>query len=263
MMKLRGDDVHDGDVHDDDVRGGDVRGGNDGTTPTRGRARTDAAPATADAAPTASRPDRTAPAAPGLDDLRIRPYGVNDADALRGMSQRLSRQSLYQRFSSGTPTIPELYVRHLQRMDHWDHDALVALHDDEITGIAEYVRERSEPRHADLAVLITDPWQRNGLGSLLVALLIPMAARRGINGFGVDVMPDNTGAHRAVRSRWPEVRPYRSSGFAHYDLPLSPLNPPPNPPLGPPPLPATLSGQVWPPPMEPGDGRPRVPATLR
>src|SRR5512139_2751413 len=138
-----------------------------------------------------------------IEEVRIRPYAINDADRLNGMSRRLSGQSLYRRFFSGTPRIPELYVRQLQGMDHWNHDALVALYDDEMVGIAEYVRHRGDRRLAELAVLICDPWQRHGLARLLVGCLIPVAARRGITGFRAEVMTDNAGATRAVRSGWP------------------------------------------------------------
>src|SRR5512139_1629765 len=77
-----------------------------------------------------------------IEEVRIRPYAINDADRLNGMSRRL----------------------------------------------------------AELAVLICDPWQRHGLARLLVGCLIPVAARRGITGFRAEVMTDNAGATRAVRS---------------------------------------------------------------
>lgn len=97
-----------------------------------------------------------------LDDVRIRPYGRTDRDRVRRMSDRLSSASLYTRFFSGTPRIPEHYVRLLDTLDHWDREALVALADGEIAGIAEYARNAAQPGRADLAVLVTDPWQRRG-----------------------------------------------------------------------------------------------------
>lgn len=155
-----------------------------------------------------------------LEDVCIRPFGHRDGERIRRMSRLLSGQSLYRRFFSGTPEIPALYVRHLQGMDHWNHDALVALYDDDVVGIAEYVRDRDDPGSAELAVLVADPWQRHGLGRHLVGYLVELAARRGITVFDAEVMPGNTGAISALRSAWPSVRPYTADGSARFELPL-------------------------------------------
>jgi len=153
-------------------------------------------------------------------DVRVRPYGVTDAERLRGMSDRLSRQSLYTRFWSGAPSIPDYYVRAMARLDHWDREAVVALLDGEMIGIAEYARNAARPHRADLAVLIADPWQRRGLSRLLVSCLAALAERRGISEFDADVILENRAAMRAVLGGWPDVRSALKDGAAHYSLPL-------------------------------------------
>lgn len=158
-----------------------------------------------------------------LDDVRIRPYNLTDDDRLRRM--RVSPISLYLRFFSGTPRVPETYVRALHRMDHWDHDAMVAILDEDVLGIAEYVRDRHDPARAEIGVLVTDDWQRQGLARPLITFLAQLAARRGITEFDADVMLANRGGLRAVRSGWPAVRAVRDGGSAHFRLPL-PLSPP-------------------------------------
>lgn len=155
-----------------------------------------------------------------LSDVRIRPYGVTDDQRLRRMSERVTPTSLYRRFFTGTPKIPETYVRALHRLDHWDHEAMVALADDEMVGIAEYVRNRQVPCRAELAVLVADPWQRHGLARLLVTFLAQTAGLRGITEFDADVIPGNTGAMSAVRVGWPAVRPRHVDGSARFRLPL-------------------------------------------
>lgn len=155
-----------------------------------------------------------------IDDIRIRPYGFADRDRLRRMSDRLSAASLYTRFFSGTPRIPEYYVGLLDRLDHWDREAMVGLNGDEIVGIAEYVRDPKRPRSADLAVLVTDPWQRHGLGSALVAYLSQLAARRGITEFDADIILTNRPALLFVHRGWPSARSTRNASAAHFTLPL-------------------------------------------
>jgi hypothetical protein len=156
----------------------------------------------------------------GLGDVRIRPYGIADADRLRRMSARLSGQSLYTRFWSGVPCIPEAYVRRMATLDHWDREAVVALLDGEMLGIAEYVRNPARPYLADLAALVADPWQQRGLGRLLVACLAPLAQRRGITEFGAEIILENRRAMRAVSGGWPDARSAHRDGAAHYNLPL-------------------------------------------
>ncbi|WP_240809551.1 GNAT family N-acetyltransferase [Actinomadura sp. WMMA1423] len=155
-----------------------------------------------------------------LDDVRIRPYGVTDRDRVQRMSDRLSAASLYTRFFSGTPRIPDHYVGLLDGLDHWDREALVALDGDEILGVAEYVRDRGRPWRADLAVLVADPWQRRGLGRALVGCLAELAGRRGISEFDADVILTNRQALMFVRSGWPAARSTRDGGSAHFRLPL-------------------------------------------
>lgn len=159
-------------------------------------------------------------ALPSINDVRIRPYGIADAGRLRRMSAALSTHSLFSRFFTGTPEIPELYVRALHALDHWNHEALVALHDDDMVGIAEYVRDRREPHRAELAVLVADPWQRQGLARLLVTFLAQAAEWRGITEFDAGVLPGNRGALSAVRSGWPQARPRHVDGAAQFRLPL-------------------------------------------
>jgi GNAT superfamily N-acetyltransferase len=155
-----------------------------------------------------------------LADVRIRPYGLTDRDRVRRMSDRLSAASLYTRFFSGTPRIPEYYVGLLENLDHWDREAMVALDRDEIVGIAEYVRDAAQPCRADIAVLVADPWQRRGLGSALVGYLSELAGRRGIREFDADVILTNREAILFVRSGWPAARSTRDGGAAHFRLPL-------------------------------------------
>src|SRR5690606_18064202 len=155
-----------------------------------------------------------------LDAVRIRPYGVTDHDRVHRMSERLSPASLYTRFFSGTPRIPDHYVRLLDGIDHWDRDALVALDLQQIVGIAEFIRDRKRPWRADVAVLVCDPWQRRGLGSTLVTCLAELAGRRGVTEFDADVILENRAALRFVHRGWPAARSTVAGVCAHFRLPL-------------------------------------------
>ncbi|MFD0683664.1 GNAT family N-acetyltransferase [Actinomadura fibrosa] len=160
------------------------------------------------------------PRPPALEDVRIRPYGVTDRERLGRMAEHLSKASLYTRFFSGTPRLPDHWVGTLENLDHWDREALVALLAGEVIGVAEYIRDVRRPARADIAVLIADPWQRRGLGSRLVAYLAELAGRRGVTEFDADVILGNREAILAIRSNWPAVRSSSADGAAHFRLPL-------------------------------------------
>ncbi|WP_262401945.1 GNAT family N-acetyltransferase [Actinomadura sp. CNU-125] len=155
-----------------------------------------------------------------LDGVRVRPYGTADGARLRGMAARLSTASLYTRFFSGTPRIPDHYVTIMNRLDHWDRDALVALLDGDMIGIAEYCRDADRPACADIAVLVCDPWQRRGVATVLIRFLAQLAGRRGVREFGADVLPGNREAVSALHSMWPDAVPAYRDGLARYALPL-------------------------------------------
>ena len=158
-----------------------------------------------------------------MGDVRFRPYGSGDAERLRAMSERLTPYSLYLRFFTGSPRIPETYVRLLGHVDHWDHEALVALVDGEVAGIAEYIRDKTDPCRAEIAMLVTDPWQRHGLGRAMIGFLAELAGRRGITEFDADIMLENHNGLSAVHSMWPGARGRFADGAAHFRLPLARL----------------------------------------
>lgn len=151
--------------------------------------------------------------------IGVRPYEDGDRGDVLGM--RLSPLSLYRRFFAGTPRIPAFYAETLGRVDHWDRDALVAVADTEIVGIAEYTRDATLPELADLAVMVADPWQRRGVARRLVAGLTVLARARGIDGLRADVLADNHAARAAIGRVWPHAAAaYGEDGALLYRIPL-------------------------------------------
>ncbi|GLZ14019.1 hypothetical protein Acsp04_42540 [Actinomadura sp. NBRC 104425] len=165
-------------------------------------------------------PRFTGPAS--VDDVRIRPYGAHDEQRLLRMARRLSRRSLYHRFFAGVPHLPDGYVRSLRTLDHWDREAVAAVLDGELIGIAEYVRDTARPCHADLAVLVADAWQRHGLARILVTCLAELALRRRITVFRADLLLENREALAALRTMWATAHPTWSGNTARFHLPLTP-----------------------------------------
>lgn len=120
----------------------------------------------------------------------LRPIRPEDADALQNFIRSLSDSSRYMRFVS---MMSELTPKMLTRYTYVDYDkelALVAtteipnpanrgLPQEVIIGLAHYLRN-SDGVGAEYALVISDDWQRRGLGRSLMSKLIELAKRQGL-----------------------------------------------------------------------------------
>ncbi|HEU5157243.1 MAG TPA: GNAT family N-acetyltransferase [Streptosporangiaceae bacterium] len=164
--------------------------------------------------------------------VRIRPYESADGELIEAMSARLSTHSLYQRFFTGTPRLPRMYLAALAKTDHHDREALLAVGGEavcgealggSVIGIAEYARDPAAPMRADLAVLVADDWHRRGIGRRLVTALAALAGSRGISDFRADTLTTNRPALAAIATLWPAVRADRDGATARFTLPVRDL----------------------------------------
>ncbi|HEY0636287.1 MAG TPA: GNAT family N-acetyltransferase [Pseudonocardiaceae bacterium] len=136
------------------------------------------------------------------EELAVRPIAPEDAAALNAAFLRLGADSRYQRFQAGVPVLSRAWLDHLTRVDHRDHEALVALAPggDAIVGVARYIRSPAEPAAAEVAVTVADEWHGRGLGRRLLEALARHAVRIGITTFTASVSPSNRVVHRLLGS---------------------------------------------------------------
>ena len=125
----------------------------------------------------------------------IRPVAPEDREALRESFERLSPESRYRRFLAPMAHLSESQLTYLTRVDHHDHEALVALAEEggEGLGIARFVR-LEDPDAAEVAVAVADSCQGRGLGTVLLAHLLARARQEGIERFTATVLADNRGS---------------------------------------------------------------------
>ena len=122
----------------------------------------------------------------------IRHIEADDKRRVAAAFEQLSPETRYRRFFAPLSRLSERDLRYLTEVDHRDHEALVAIDPDtdEISGVARYVRGR-EPREAEVAVVVVDPWQQKGVGSALLERLVARAREAGIEHFVAVVLSDN------------------------------------------------------------------------
>lgn len=159
--------------------------------------------------------------------VAIRSIRSEDLEALRDAYDRLSPESQYRRFLAPKPHLSTNDARYLSNVDGRDHFALVATpaprapevaradvdaagSSDELPGagdddagrilaVARFVRLPEDPTVAELAIVVGDPYQREGLAIALLRHLREAALARGIVQFRATMLADNLPAHRLMR----------------------------------------------------------------
>ena len=132
---------------------------------------------------------------------------------------RLSNESIHRRFF-GPISRPEQFVAAILRVDRRDRVAIAAVENGEIVGVAQYARTQGKSE-ADLAIVVADGWQKQGLGRRLVASLADRAASHGITAFAVDVQGDNYGVIKLLRRVAPGIHLAFSGGVGEGSFPLT------------------------------------------
>lgn len=125
----------------------------------------------------------------------IRPIKPEDAAYLEGFVGHLSRRSVYYRFFSPLRRIPKEIPALYTQVDYDRDISLVAFDtqdmEDGMRGVARIVRHPGE-EEGELAVLVGDPWQGQGIGAALLDLLIEIARGKGMSLLWGTVPAENT-----------------------------------------------------------------------
>jgi RimJ/RimL family protein N-acetyltransferase len=122
----------------------------------------------------------------------------SDGEALCRFFYRLSPETVYRRFHSPLVRPDQARPERLLDIDHHNREAVVAVVDGEIVGVARYFR-RPGIDTAELAVVVADEWQRRGLATRLVSGLIELARSAGVQRFTVNIQADNRPALALLR----------------------------------------------------------------
>ncbi|CAA9512471.1 MAG: hypothetical protein AVDCRST_MAG30-2566 [uncultured Solirubrobacteraceae bacterium] len=128
----------------------------------------------------------------------VRPITPEDREALAAAFDRLSPESRYRRFFTPLPRLSGTQLDYLTRVDHHDHEALVAFDPGtgDGVGVARYVR--TGPAEAEPAIVVADDRHGLGLGTALLTALVRRAREEGITHFRANVLAGNQSAIRLV-----------------------------------------------------------------
>ena len=125
--------------------------------------------------------------------VEIRAFRSGDRDDLLAAVGRTSAQSLYRRFFTAKRSFSEREREFFLNVDFIDHVALMAWVDESarrvIAGGGRYVVV--EPGKAEVAFVVVDQYQGQGIGAALMRHLAAIARSAGLQELIAEVLPEN------------------------------------------------------------------------
>jgi GNAT superfamily N-acetyltransferase len=137
----------------------------------------------------------------------IRPIRPGDKALLAEGLARLSPRSARFRFLSPKNHLTSAELRYLTEIDFVDHYALIAVWADDpgrAAAVGRWIRDAERPAVAEMAIVVEDDLQRQGLGTALVLELAAAARARGIRRFTGVALTENVAARRLFERLTPK-----------------------------------------------------------
>lgn len=131
--------------------------------------------------------------------ILLRPVKISDEPLLKDFFYSLSDESRYQRFFSTRREIPHTMLQRFAVVDFSRKIVILAVtpsrinHGEEletIVGIGQYEINR-DVHTAEIALVVRDEYQKQGIGMELLTYLTFLARKNGILGFTAEVLTDN------------------------------------------------------------------------
>ncbi len=129
-------------------------------------------------------------------DLLVRPLIPSDKEILKAYYSELSERTRYLRFFAVRNNLSEYQLNYFTNVDHVNHIAWGIM--DETgkehipVGVARMVRTESQSETAEIAITVTDAYQKKGMGRMLFAIMNVIANDSNISILRHQVLSDNT-----------------------------------------------------------------------
>ena len=146
----------------------------------------------------------------------IRPLEAEDREGLLALHEEAGDDSVRMRFFSLNRRAAHDYVEHLMRDTGDTVVTLVAVLEGRIVAVG--TAERTEATAAEVAFLVSDRQQGQGLGSLLLEHLAAAGRDRGIRRFVAEVLVENAGMMRVFHAAGFEVSRTHESGVVSVEM---------------------------------------------
>jgi RimJ/RimL family protein N-acetyltransferase len=133
--------------------------------------------------------------------ILLRPVKISDEPLLKDLFYSLSDQSMYSRFASARKDMHHARLQEFVAIDYVDEIVILATCSQQekelVIGLGQYIV--NETNHtAEMALVVRDNYQNQGVGTELNSYLTYLAKRQGLLGFTAEVLEDNTPALRLL-----------------------------------------------------------------
>lgn len=141
-------------------------------------------------------------------EVLIRHMQPSDDRYLIDLFQNLSEETRRFRFFVPLSHVPRSYIareaRTLASIDVQTQAALIALTTDQETeqaiGVARLGIDKNDPTTAEFAIVLRDDYQREGLGTILLDLIVQVAIVRGLKKLRGISLAENDGIHYLINN---------------------------------------------------------------
>jgi RimJ/RimL family protein N-acetyltransferase len=121
--------------------------------------------------------------------VSVRPIRPEDVGRLLAFHAQLSRETTYFRFFTVHPRLSDDELHRFTHVDHHDREAIVAIHDEQIVGVARF--DQLGDGRAEAAFVVRDDWQNRGIGHILITQLAQRAQEEGVQRLVAETMTSN------------------------------------------------------------------------
>jgi GNAT superfamily N-acetyltransferase len=132
--------------------------------------------------------------------------------ALADFPDRVSAGSAIFRFHRSVTMLTDKTLDLLLDLAEGQREAITAVDDRGIAGVARFARDDLDPATAEVAILVADEWQHRGLARRLLRPLAQRARSAGIERFRAEIQADNTVARRFFPGLTPTTRERQHNG---------------------------------------------------
>ena len=154
--------------------------------------------------------------------IEIRALRPEDRDGLTAAVGRTSAQSLYRRFFGAKREFSEKEVAFFLNVDFINHVALVAVAQEKgqalVAAGGRYVVQ--QPGTAEVAFVVTDQYQGQGIGAALLRHLAIIGRDAGLKQFTAEVLPENAPMLKVFEKCGLKPSTKRERGVVHVALQL-------------------------------------------
>ena len=127
-------------------------------------------------------------------ELQLRPVRISDEPLLKNFFYALSDRSVYQRFISARKDMPHERLQDFVIIDYSSEIVILAIKETDgiptVAGVVQYGIE-AESHTAEVALVVRDDYQQQGIGTELLAYVTLLAKREGLLGFRAEVLVEN------------------------------------------------------------------------